>query len=134
MKKSKTLICTLLTVLLLICAFTGCAKTENEENNETSSTATTASSVQTTATQAYDNGYDDAQEQEPQYYHSAIQGCVIENQDGSAMFSYKEKCEACGYVSSSSHMINHTFGTYTSSFLCPKCNNVQSVEIESNEN
>ena len=136
MKKSKTLICTLLTIMLLICVFTGCAKSEDEESYEAPQTATSTTQYTTqTTTQAYDNGYNDYEEEtQTQYYHTAIEGCVIENQDGSEMLSYCEKCEACGYVSSSTHTITHSFGTYNSSFHCPQCGNMQSVSIETNQN
>ncbi len=136
MKKSKTLICTLLTVLLLICAFTGCAKTDDSGSYEApQTTATTQTTTQTETTQTYDNGYNDYEEEtQTQYYHAAIEGCVIENQDGSDEVHYREKCEACGYVSSSTHTITHSFGTYNSSFHCPQCGNMQTVSIETNQN
>ena len=136
MKKSKTLICAVLTVLLLICVFTGCAKSESEESYEASQTTTSTTQYTTqTTTQAYDNGFDTYEEEtQTQYYHAAIEGCVIENQDGSDEVHYREKCEACGYVSSSTHTITHSFGTYNSSFHCPQCGNMQTVSIETNQN
>ena len=137
MKKSKTLICAVLTILLLICVFTGCAKSEDEESYEApqTTTSTTQLITQTTTTQASDNGYDDYEEEtQVQYYHAAIEGCVIENQDGTDEVHYREKCEACGYVSSSSHTMWHSFGTYNSSFHCPQCGNTQTVSIETSQN
>lgn len=136
MKKSKTLICAVLTVLLLICVFTGCAKLEDEESYEASqTTATTQTTTQTETTQTYDNGFDTYEEEtQVQYYHAAIKGCVIEEQDGSDEVHYREKCEACGYVNSSTHTMWHSFGTYNSSFRCPQCGNMQTVSIETNQN
>ena len=139
MKKSKTLICTLLTVLLLIYAFTGCAKSESEKSYEASQTTVAqqtaqATTPQATTTQAFDNGYDYEEETQVQYYHAAIEGCVIENQDGTDEVHYREKCEACGYVSSSTHTMWHSFGGFTSSFHCPQCGNTQKVYIETSQN
>lgn len=136
MKKSKTLTCAVLTVLLLICVFTGCAKSESEESYEASqTTVTTQTTTQTETTQTYDNGYNDYEEEtQTQYYHAAIEGCVIEEQDGSDEVHYREKCEACGYVSPSTHTMWHSFGTYNSSFHCPQCGNMQTVSIETSQN
>lgn len=47
MKKSKTLICTLLLFVLLLCVFTGCAKTENSKSCEAPQ-ATSSTMQQTT--------------------------------------------------------------------------------------
>ncbi len=137
MKKTKSLICTLLTIMLLICVFTGCAKSESEESYEASQTtaATTQTTTQTETTQTYDNGLDTYEEEtQVQYYHAAIEGCVIEEQDGSDEVHYREKCEACGYVSSSTHTMWHSFGGFTSSFHCPQCGNMQKVYIETSQN
>lgn len=136
MKKSKTLICAVLTVLLLICVFTGCAKTNDGGSYEAPQTtsSTTQYTTQTT-TQAYDNGYNDYEEEtQVQYYHAAIEGCVIEEQDGSDEVHYREKCEACGYVSSSTHTMWRSFGGFTTSFHCPQCGNMQKVYIETSQN
>ncbi len=59
----------------------------------------------------------------------ALQGAVILEQDGS-LLTYKEKCEACGHVNPGQRKASiGGWGTYTSSFRCPRCGNNQKVEI-----
>ena len=124
----KIFVCLMLVVFMIVLTACGNSKTASDDGNTLASTTTSGT---TTTTQAY-GGYEE--EMEHHYYHAAIQGCVIEEQDGTDEVHYREKCEACGYVSSSTHTIWHSFGTYTSSFHCPQCQNLQRVEIESNEN
>lgn len=59
-----------------------------------------------------------------------VQGAVIANQNGSQM-SYKNKCEKCGAMSSSTNTVSvpGTRQKYTSNFRCMKCGNQQRVEI-----
>ena len=132
----KKLIVCLLTIVLAFVLVACYNSKENEADEITSTTAATTASFSTTAgaTTAATTTETYEEETQKQYYHSAIQGCVIENQDGSDEVKYCEKCESCGHVGSSTRIIHHQFGTYSSSFTCPQCGNVQKVEIESNEN
>lgn len=87
-----------------------------------------------TETSDDENNYYKNEVTETHHNHLAIQGCVIVNQDDSvSMVQYSEKCESCGYVSSSKRTIYHDTGTYTSSFMCPECHNTQSVEVETSQ-
>ena len=67
------------------------------------------------------------------FFHNALGNSVIDEQDGTEFFSYYEKCDVCGYESSSKHSISHSFGTYNSSFFCPQCQESRKVEIETNK-
>ena len=132
----KLIVCLIAFILAFVLVACGNSPEKTSEESTSTATATSTSSATSdaptaaaTTTEAYEE-----EETQPQYNHSAIQGCVIEEQDGSDMVKYREKCESCGYVSSSTHIIHHTFGTYNSSFTCPQCSNVQKVEIESHEN
>ena len=62
------------------------------ETAEETTTAETTAQVQTSATTAYT-----PQEirTEKKYYHAALQGAVIVEQDGSRSFKYQKKCDAC---------------------------------------
>ncbi len=66
------------------------------------------------------------------YSHWAESGAVIVKQSpDSPFFSYKQKCEVCGFVSSSTYQRTGVFGTLTSSFKCSKCGNSQKIVIGS---
>ncbi|HPF91405.1 MAG TPA: hypothetical protein PLL57_12160 [Flavobacteriales bacterium] len=58
------------------------------------------------------------------------QGAVIANQNGSQM-SYKNKCEKCGAMSSSTNTVSvpGPRQKYFNNFRCMKCGNQQRVEI-----
>ena len=59
---------------------------------------------------------------------TAIRGAVIAGEKDNTV-DYYQKCEACGYVSSSKRNTAKLFHRYNSSFRCPKCKNEQKVEI-----
>ena len=73
-------------------------------------------------------------EQEPTYYHAAICGAVVVEQDGSAHFTYVKKCEKCATVQSGSSGANATGGVLHSSFLCSSCGETQRFEIKTTKN
>lgn len=63
---------------------------------------------------------------------TALQGAVIVKQDGTRI-SYKQKCEKCGNVSSSTTTTSVSLNSsskITSSFRCSKCGNQQKIEIQ----
>lgn len=63
---------------------------------------------------------------------TAIQGSVIVKKDG-LRISYKQKCEKCGNVSSSTTTMtapSSSSSKTTSSFRCSKCGNQQKIEIQ----
>lgn len=75
----------------------------------------------------------DEPEQEPIYYHAAICGAVVTEQDGSTTFSYVKKCENCGKVQSGSCIANVVGGVLHGSFLCSGCKELQQFEIETTQ-
>ncbi len=134
MKKVLKFLC----VVMVICSgisLIACGKDANNIQNSGMSETKTAQTTenQTERISETQNNYYETETTETHYNHSAIQGCVIVEQDGSFMLQYSEKCESCGYVSARKHMIYHEWGTYTSSFMCPDCHNTQSVEIETSQ-
>lgn len=63
---------------------------------------------------------------------TALKGAVIVKQDGMRV-TYKQKCEKCGNVSSSSTVTSvssSSFSKTISSFRCSKCGNQQKIEIQ----
>ena len=65
---------------------------------------------------------------------SVLSGAVIHKDDGNSSVMYKEKCEACGHVGSSTKntpftSANTTNSVFSASFVCPKCNKKQEVKI-----
>lgn len=140
MKKVLKIICVILVISLGV-SLAACGKTKSEKDinriEETQSTSNTAGSALTTENQSEtfseaEMDYSVLETTETHYNHSAIQGCVIVEQDGTSMLQYSEKCESCGYVSANKQTINHFGGMYTGSFNCPKCGNTQRVEINTN--
>lgn len=140
MKKVLKIICVVLVISLGI-SLAACSKTESEKDisriEETQSTSNTAGSALTTKNQSEtfsknETDYGVPETTETHYNHSAIQGCVIVEQDGTPMLQYSEKCENCGYVGAGKHTIYHHMGNYTTSFLCPQCGNTQMIEISTN--
>lgn len=140
MKKVLKIICVILVISLGV-SLTACSKNSNEKDmsmiEETQSTSNAAGSALTTENQnetlsETETDYSVSETIETHYNHSAIQGCVIVEQDGTPMLQYSEKCESCGYVSASKQTINHFGGMYTGSFNCPQCGNTQRVEINTN--
>ena len=136
MKKVLKILCVVMVICLGV-LFTACGKTVDKmpttENVTSSFTETTENASQVETTKATENYYEEEETTETHYYHSAIEGCVIVEQDGTAMLRYSEKCENCGYVSSSTYTMHHSFGGYTSGFHCPDCGNNQHVEIETSQ-
>lgn len=140
MKKVLKILCIILVISLGV-SLAACGKTKSEKDisriEETQSTSNTAGSALTTENQNEtfskdETDYGVPETTETHYNHSAIQGCVIVEQDGTPMLQYSEKCESCGYVSASKHTIYHHMGSHTTSFLCPQCGNTQMVEISTN--
>lgn len=140
MKKVLKIICVILVISLGV-SLTACSKNSNEKDmsmiKETQSTSNTAGSALTTENQnetfsESETDYSVSETIETHYNHSAIQGCVIFEQDGTPMLQYSEKCESCGYISTSKQTIYHYMDSYTTSFLCPQCGNTQRVEISTN--
>jgi hypothetical protein len=63
---------------------------------------------------------------------TALQGAVIVKKDG-LKISYKQKCEKCGNVNSSTtstSVSSSSSSKLTSSFRCSKCGNQQKIEIQ----
>jgi len=63
---------------------------------------------------------------------TALQGAVIVKKDG-LKISYKQKCEKCGNVSSSTtstSISSSSSSKLTSSFRCSKYGNQQKIEIQ----
>lgn len=140
MKKVLKIICVILVISLGV-SLAACGKTKSEKDinriEETQSTSNTAGSALTTENQSEtfseaEMDYGVPETTETHYNHSAIQGCVIVEQDGTPMLQYSEKCESCGYISASKQTIYHYMDSYTTSFLCPQCGNTQRVEISTN--
>ena len=135
MKKVLNILCVAMVICLGV-SLSACGKTVTEpqttEPSTNSFTQTTECKSQVETTKATENYYEE-EATETHYYHSAIEGCVIVEQNGTPTLYYSEKCENCGYVSNSKHMINHSFGAYTSSFHCPDCGNNQHVEFETSQ-
>lgn len=141
MKKALKIICVVLVISLGI-SLAACGKTESKKDinriEETHSTSNTTGSALTTENQnetfsEAETDYSVPETTETHYNHSAIQGCVIVEQDGTPMFQYSEKCESCGYISPNKQTIYHYMDNYTTSFLCPQCQNNQTVKIETNQ-
>ena len=133
MKKVLKILCVVMVIGLGV-SLVACSKnydgTENTDVPEVISTQTTEAQTESIS-KTQNNDYE-IETTETHYNHSAIQGCVIVEQDGTPMVQYSEKCESCGYISLSKHTINHFDGGYTTSFLCPQCQNNQAVEINTN--
>lgn len=137
MKKKIKIILSAGLALAICLSFIACSKptvetvTEKQSVFSTESTSdTTVSYNQTTEESKYENFTEEETSEE--YYHTAISGAVITEDDGDGYYSYKEKCEYCDYVSSSKHTQHSTFGTYSKTFKCPDCDNMNDIEIEAN--
>ncbi|MDE6111565.1 MAG: hypothetical protein K2F65_06595 [Eubacterium sp.] len=138
MKKVLKILCVVLVISLGV-SLAACSKNANETDisqteetqiNTEHSEITTENQTQFPVSDEYDDY--EAKTTEMHYNHSAIQGCIIAEQDGSPMVQYSEKCESCGYISPSKQTIYHYMDSYTTSFLCPQCGNTQMVEINTN--
>lgn len=133
---------TALVLTLLLCvAFVGCGESNNQDeektqnnvssvesdsskNDSNNNTASSNLEVESQTTQVIPS--------EPEkkiITHTAVQGCVIVNQDGSAMHTYKKKCESCGNVVPGTVTQGKYDGKTQTSFNCSKCGNKQKIEI-----
>ena len=135
-KKIKTIVSAGL-VLAICLSFIACSKSTVETVTEKQSIVSTESVSDTTAsynqaTEESTNENFTEEETSEEYYHTAISGAVITEDDGDGYYSYKEKCEFCDYVSSSEQTLHSTFGTYSKTFKCPDCGNMNDIEIEAN--
>jgi len=140
MKKVLKIFCVVL-VISFGCSLAACSKNADETNTtkpegaQSTSSAESSESIIENQTESLSEDEMDVSASETteiHYNHSAIQGCVIIEQDGTPTFCYSEKCESCGYVSASAYTINHFGGSYTSGFHCPQCGNQQKVELNTN--
>lgn len=135
-KKIKTILSAGL-VLAICLSFFACSKSTVETVTEKQAIVSTESVSDTTAsynqaTEESTNENFTEEETSEEYYHTAISGAVITEDDGDGYYSYKEKCEYCDYVSSSEQTLHSTFGTYSKTFKCPDCGNMNDIEIEAN--
>ena len=124
MNLRKALLLVSAAVLCLGCTACG------EESADGISTTETTMQVQTSATTAYT-----PQEirTEKTYYHSALQGAVIVEQDGSRSFKYQKKCDMCGYLDNTRVNVSKGVGTLDTSFRCHECGNHQKVKIKTTD-
>lgn len=137
MKKKIKIILSAGFALVICLSFIACSKSTVETVTEKQSLVSTESTSDTTASYnqtTEESTYEILTEEETSevYYHIAISGAVITEDDGDGYYSYKEKCEFCDYVSSSEQTLHSTFGTYSKTFKCPNCGNMNDVEIEAN--
>lgn len=138
-KAIKTFIC-ILTVVLAV-SLTAC-ESDNGADDTTSPAVSTADSTDSSESPVYDEetkpGIESAEsepeEPEPTYYHAAICGAVVTEQDGSTRFTYVKKCENCGMVQSGKYTTNAAVGVLHGSFLCFGCKETQQFEIETTQN
>ena len=137
MKKKIKIILSTCLALVICLSFIACNKSTVETTTEKQSAFSTESESDATASYnqtTEESTYEILTEEETSevYYHTAISGAVITEDDGDGYYSYKEKCEFCDYVSSSEQTLHSTFGTYSKTFKCPDCDNMNDVEIEAN--
>ena len=131
----KKIILGLVSLIMAFVVFAACAKTVDEVE-AVSSTVTTNAELSTTQ-EIESNEYDTTteyyiEETTTQFiYHSALEGCVIVEQDGSDHVIYQEKCEMCGTLQSGTHSVYRSMGTLNSSFMCQNCRNTQTVQLHS---
>lgn len=132
----KAFICILIVVLAV--SLTAC-ESDNGADDKTSSTESTEGITDSSTSSVYaEETKPDIEssepEQEPTYYHAALCGAVVTEQDGSPRFTYVKKCESCGTVQSGSSTTNATGGVLLGSFLCFECKETQQFEIETTQN
>lgn len=135
-KAMKIFICILTAVLAV--SLTAC-ENDNGADNKTSSTVSTGSITDSSRSSVYEGETkpdieSTEPEQEPTYYHAALRGAVVTEQDGSPRFTYVKKCESCGTVQSGSNTTNATGGVLHGGFLCFGCKETQQFEIETTQN
>lgn len=137
MKKKIKIILSAGLAIAICLSFIACSKSTVETVTEKqslvsaeSTSDTTATYNQTTEESTYENFTEEETSEE--YYHTAISGAVITEDNGDGYYSYKEKCEFCDYVSSGEQTLHSTFGTYSKTFKCPDCGNMNDIKIEAN--
>lgn len=135
-KAMKTFIC-ILTVVLVV-SLTAC-ENDNDADDTTSPVTDTTDVTDSSTSSIYEQQTkpdieSTEPEQEPTYYHAALCGAVVTEQDGSPRFTYVKKCENCGTVQSGSNTTNATGGVLHGSFLCFGCKETQQFEIETTQN
>ena len=65
------------------------------------------------------------------YTYIPICGCIIiDSNTKTGEISYKKKCENCGNIDNTVNTTIHTTGILNNSYYCPKCENMQEVQIE----
>lgn len=137
MKKKIKIILSAGLALAICMSFNACSKAkvettaQNQSEFSTERESDTAAIYNQTTAESADE-ISTEEETSEEYYHTAISGAVITEDGGNGFYSYKEKCEFCDYVSSSEQTLYSTFGTYTKTFKCPDCGNMNDVEIEAN--
>lgn len=107
----------------------GCTACRGETTEETSATETTVQH-QISVTTAY---IPQEIRTEKTYYHAALQGAVIAEQDGSRSFKYQKKCDVCGYIDNTRVNVSKGVGTLDTSFRCHECGNHQKVKIKTTD-
>ena len=135
-KAIKTFICILTAVLAV--SLTAC-ESDHDADDTTSPTVSTEDITDSSTSFVYDEKTkpdieSTEPEQEPTYYHAAICGAVVTEQDGTPRFTYVKKCESCGTVQSGSNTTNATGGVLHGGFLCFGCKETQQFEIETTQN
>lgn len=129
----KKIIAILVSLIMVVAVFTACTNGatgyEVPDENEMTQEQTTVEQEENYELET--TGYYVEETTTQTYYHSALEGCVIVEQDGSEHVVYQEKCEACGTLQSGTRSVYHSFGTLNSSFHCYNCGNTQSVQLHS---
>lgn len=136
MKAKQVIICGLAAALSVSLAACG---NDSDRDNSTLSTISTssntdASKIPAVSEETQISSQDTEFEQESTYYHAAICGAVVTEQDGSPFFTYVKKCENCGKVQSGNSKANATGGVLHGSFPCSECREIQKFEIETTKN
>ncbi len=116
----------LMSAAVLCLGFTACG----DETADETITAETTVQVQMSATTAY---VPQEIRTEKMYYHAALQGAVIVEQDGSRNFKYQKKCDVCGYLDNTRVNVSKGVGTLDTSFRCHECGNHQKVNIRTTD-
>ena len=142
----KKVISLLLAALLCIGVCCGCGekaksdkKTESKTESQTESASEQTPSVQSesqtqTESKKAEPTTPEPEKAEPTYYHAAIKGAVILEQDGSPNFVYCKKCDACGYTQSNIRTnVSAKLGEMHSSFLCFECHQNQEIVIKTTQ-
>ena len=137
----------LLVAGLLVCALCSCggspqkdgkdAESKTKVESQTESADRQTSSVQSEAQSQQvqvEPVTPEPKRPEPVYYHAAIKGAVIVEQDGSSGFSYVKRCDSCGYTESNITINTHsTYGEMHSGFTCYKCHTHQEIVIKTTQ-